>query len=385
MSALWASAAGAERTTDGNGEVATVESRRLTRGAGPAGADGPDPVHHRADRDLRRRHGRPADAEHDLAEPGVRVEGAESTGGPAGLCRGRAADPARPGAAARADRPKASALGMRANPYPAFLIVPAGKVIGEPHRIKGNEMKGLIVKTPARAGRGEGGREAKARAKAVAAAAAKKAKRRPPSRRRRTRPRQKGRSSAPPRTPRPSRRRPTPRRSRRRPRLRRRRPGRVGVTDGRAATTPGGGPPAAHRRRRPTRRSRRARPAAAAVSPARAGRRPRAATAGTTRPVAALRNGGAAATRVEAAEPTEGRRVPLADPARRLHVVLICSRWGCRCAPGRLLQLQGFDSSAYAADVGRGTDPEAAAAAVPGRASPIATARCWPRPSRPWR
>jgi hypothetical protein len=71
---------------------------------------------------------------------------------------------------------KASALGMRANPYPAFLILPAGKVVGEQHRIKGNEMKGLIVKSPAQLAAEKAAREAKARAKAVAAAAAKKAK-----------------------------------------------------------------------------------------------------------------------------------------------------------------------------------------------------------------
>ena len=51
---------------------------------------------------------------------------------------------------------KASALGMRANPYPAFLVVPSGKVIGERHRITGDEMKGLIVRPPPSGG-GEGG------------------------------------------------------------------------------------------------------------------------------------------------------------------------------------------------------------------------------------
>ncbi len=71
---------------------------------------------------------------------------------------------------------KASALGMRANPYPAFLVVPSGKVVGEQHRIKGDEMKGLIVKTPAQLAAEKAAREAKARAKAAAEAAAKKAK-----------------------------------------------------------------------------------------------------------------------------------------------------------------------------------------------------------------
>ncbi len=42
---------------------------------------------------------------------------------------------------------RASDLGMRANPKPAFLVVPSGKVIGKTYRVKGNEMPGLIVKT----------------------------------------------------------------------------------------------------------------------------------------------------------------------------------------------------------------------------------------------
>ncbi len=71
---------------------------------------------------------------------------------------------------------KASALGMRANPYPAFLVVPSGKVIGEQHRITGDEMKSLIVKTPAQLASEKAAREAKAKAKADAEAAAKKAK-----------------------------------------------------------------------------------------------------------------------------------------------------------------------------------------------------------------
>ena len=71
---------------------------------------------------------------------------------------------------------KASALGMRANPYPAFLVVPSGKVIGEQHRITGDEMKGLIVKTPAQLAAEKAAREAKAKAKAAAEAAQKKAK-----------------------------------------------------------------------------------------------------------------------------------------------------------------------------------------------------------------
>lgn len=71
---------------------------------------------------------------------------------------------------------KASALGMRANPKPAFLVVPSGKVVGEQYRVTGNEMKGLIVKTPAQlaAEKAEKAAKAKAAAKKKAEAAAKK-------------------------------------------------------------------------------------------------------------------------------------------------------------------------------------------------------------------
>lgn len=43
---------------------------------------------------------------------------------------------------------RASALGMRPNPHPAFLEVPSGKVIGKPARVYGNEVPSLVVKTP---------------------------------------------------------------------------------------------------------------------------------------------------------------------------------------------------------------------------------------------
>lgn len=65
---------------------------------------------------------------------------------------------------------KASALGMRANPQPAFLVLPAGKVIGKEHRVDGTEMKGLIVKTPQQLAAEKAERAAKAKAKAEAAA-----------------------------------------------------------------------------------------------------------------------------------------------------------------------------------------------------------------------
>ena len=41
--------------------------------------------------------------------------------------------------------------------------------------------------------------------------------------------------------------------------------------------------------------------------------------------------------------------MPLASSPRRLHVVLIVIAVGLSLCGGRLLQLQGFDSSAYAA------------------------------------
>lgn len=44
------------------------------------------------------------------------------------------------------------------------------------------------------------------------------------------------------------------------------------------------------------------------------------------------------------------RRIPLADGVRRLHVVLILLAMGLSLCAGRLLQLQGFDSAAYAAE-----------------------------------
>jgi hypothetical protein len=43
---------------------------------------------------------------------------------------------------------KASTLGMRANPYPAFLVLPSGKVLGKAKPVKGNELPELVVKTP---------------------------------------------------------------------------------------------------------------------------------------------------------------------------------------------------------------------------------------------
>ena len=68
---------------------------------------------------------------------------------------------------------RASALGMRPNPYPAFLEVPSGKVTGKRTRIDGMEARGLVVKTPAELAEARAVRAARAAAKAKAEAAAK--------------------------------------------------------------------------------------------------------------------------------------------------------------------------------------------------------------------
>ncbi len=67
---------------------------------------------------------------------------------------------------------RASELGMRANPYPALLVLPSGKVVGKAAPVAGDEMKSLIVYTPAEIA----ANKAAAKAKAAAEAAAKKAK-----------------------------------------------------------------------------------------------------------------------------------------------------------------------------------------------------------------
>lgn len=67
---------------------------------------------------------------------------------------------------------RASELGMRANPYPALLVLPSGKVVGKAAPVTGEELKSLIVYTPAEIA----ANEAAAKAKAAAKAAAKKAK-----------------------------------------------------------------------------------------------------------------------------------------------------------------------------------------------------------------
>lgn len=80
---------------------------------------------------------------------------------------------------------RASALGMRANPSPALLVLPSGKVVGLATPVTGNELKSLIVYTPAEVAANKAAAKAeaaarlaqeKAEAKAEAAAAKAKAK-----------------------------------------------------------------------------------------------------------------------------------------------------------------------------------------------------------------
>jgi hypothetical protein len=70
---------------------------------------------------------------------------------------------------------RASALGMRPNPFPAFLVLPSGKVVGEPTSVSGSEIPALIVKTPAQLAAEEAAKRARAEAKAAARAAKKEA------------------------------------------------------------------------------------------------------------------------------------------------------------------------------------------------------------------
>jgi hypothetical protein len=65
---------------------------------------------------------------------------------------------------------QASALGMRPNPRPAFLVVPSGKVVGKPEKVSGNEAPDLIVRTPAELAAQRAAAEAKKRAAEAKAA-----------------------------------------------------------------------------------------------------------------------------------------------------------------------------------------------------------------------
>ena len=66
---------------------------------------------------------------------------------------------------------RASALGMRPNPFPAFLELPGGKVVGKPIPVAGSEVPALIVKTPAQLAAEQAAKRARAEAKAAARAA----------------------------------------------------------------------------------------------------------------------------------------------------------------------------------------------------------------------
>ncbi len=70
---------------------------------------------------------------------------------------------------------RASELGMRPNPFPAFLVLPSGKVVGKPIPVSGHEVPALIVKTPAQLAAEEAAKRARAEAKAAAVATKKQA------------------------------------------------------------------------------------------------------------------------------------------------------------------------------------------------------------------
>ena len=70
---------------------------------------------------------------------------------------------------------RASELGMRPNPFPAFLVLPSGKVVGEPIPVSGDEVPALIVKTPAQLAAEQAAKRARVEAKAAARAAKKEA------------------------------------------------------------------------------------------------------------------------------------------------------------------------------------------------------------------
>jgi hypothetical protein len=66
---------------------------------------------------------------------------------------------------------RASALGMRANPFPAFLELPSGKVVGQASPVQGSEVPALIVKTPAQLAAERAAKRARDEAKAAVKAA----------------------------------------------------------------------------------------------------------------------------------------------------------------------------------------------------------------------
>jgi hypothetical protein len=66
---------------------------------------------------------------------------------------------------------RASQLGMRPNPFPAFLKLPSGKVVGRAIPVQGSEVPVLIVKTPGQVAAEQAAKRARAEAKAAARAA----------------------------------------------------------------------------------------------------------------------------------------------------------------------------------------------------------------------
>ena len=60
---------------------------------------------------------------------------------------------------------------MRPNPYPAFLELPSGKVIGKPTPVQGDEVPAFIVKTPAEVAAERAAKRARVEARAAAKAA----------------------------------------------------------------------------------------------------------------------------------------------------------------------------------------------------------------------
>ena len=70
---------------------------------------------------------------------------------------------------------RASLLGMRPNPRPAFLVLPKGKVIGNPTPVTGSEVPDLVVKTKAQLASERATRIAAKKAKAAKKAAKAKA------------------------------------------------------------------------------------------------------------------------------------------------------------------------------------------------------------------
>ena len=70
---------------------------------------------------------------------------------------------------------RASELGMRPNPFPAFLVLPSGKVVGKPIPVSGHEVPDLIVKTPAQLAAEQAAKRARAEANAAVKAAKKEA------------------------------------------------------------------------------------------------------------------------------------------------------------------------------------------------------------------